>query len=333
MKEALFYKKLKNKVQCNLCPHNCVIKEESTGLCRVRKNIKGKLYSLVYAKPVAIQLDPLTKKPLYHFLPGENALSIGTVGCQMACWSCQNYHISQANPEEYQINEVPPEKIIEMCIKNNCRVIAYTYNDPVVFYEYMLDIAKLAKKNGIKNIIVSNGYINEEPLKELCKYIDAANIDLKSMSNKFYEKYCNGRLAPVLNCLKILKKEKVYFEITNLIIPGANDKSKDFERLANWISENLGDIVLHFSRFFPMYKLEDVKETPVKTMDMAKKIGEKYLSYVYLGNINNESNTYCRKCNKLLIERKGYNIGRINIKKSKCTGCGERITGIFEVIG
>ena len=329
MKEALFYKKLKNKVQCNLCPHNCVIEEEKTGKCGVRKNIEGKLFSLVYNKPVAIQVDPLTKKPLYHFLPGSKALSIGTVGCNLFCLNCQNYHISRANPEEYQVNEVSAEQIIKLAKENKCESIAFTYNEPIIFYEYMLDIAKLAKKNGIKNVIVSNGYINEGPLKELCKYIDAANIDLKAMDNKFYEKYCGARLSPVLNCLKILKKEKVYFEITNLIIPGANDKSKDIERLVKWISENLNDIVLHFSRFFPMYKLEDVKETPIKTMEMAKKIGEKYLSYVYLGNINSGSNTYCRKCNKLLIERKGYFVGRINIKNSKCTGCGEKIIGVF----
>jgi len=331
MKEALFYKKLKDKqVQCKLCPHNCVIKEESTGLCRVRKNIKGKLYSLVYAKPVAIQLDPLTKKPLYHFLPGEKALSIGTVGCNFDCWSCQNSHLSQANPEEYQINEVPPEKIIEMCIKNNCKVIAYTYTEPTIFYQYMLDIAKLAKKKGIKNVIVSNGYINEKPLKELCKYIDGANIDLKSLDNNFYKKYCQGRLAPVLNSLKILKKEKVYFEITNLIIPKMNDKKTEVERLVKWVSENLGDVVLHFSRFFPMYKLQDKNETSIKTMEMAFKIGKKYLNYIYLGNMGKENNTYCKKCKKLLIQRRCYDVGRVNIKKGKCTGCGNKIIGVWE---
>jgi len=330
MKEALFYNKLKNKsVQCNLCPHNCVIKEENVGLCRVRKNIKGKLFSLVYAKPAAIQLDPLTKKPMYHFLPGEKALSIGTIGCQLNCWSCQNYNISQANPEEYQINDVQPEKIIEMCIKNNCRVIAYTYNDPVVFIEYVLDIAKLAKKKGIKNVIVSNGYINEKPLKELCKYIDGANIDLKSLDNNFYKKYCGAKLAPILNSLKILKEKKIYLEITNLLIPGENDEQKDIKKLVKWISENLNDIVLHFSRFFPMYKFQDKNETSIKTMEMAFKIGRKYLDYVYLGNLGRENNTYCKKCKKLLIERKGYDIGRINIKKGKCTGCGNKMTGVW----
>ncbi len=331
MKEAMFYKKLKEKkVQCNLCPHNCVIEEDSRGKCGVRKNENGKLYSLVYNKPCAIQVDPIEKKPLYHFLPGSKALSIGTVGCNLSCIFCQNYHISKADPEKYQVNEVDAEQIVKLAEENNCKSIAYTYTEPTIFIEYVLEIAKLARKKGIKNVIVSNGFVNEEPLKEICKYIDGANIDLKSMNNNFYKKYCQARLAPVLNSLKILKKENVYFEITNLLIPGLNDKRKDIERLVKWVSENLNDIVLHFSRFFPMYKLQDRKETPIKTMEMAEKIGKKYLSYVYLGNIGKESNTYCRKCKKLLIERKGYNIGRISIKNGKCVGCGNKVVGVWE---
>jgi len=330
MKEAMFYKKLKDKkVQCNLCPHNCTINEDDTGKCNVRKNIKGKLYSLVYNKPCAIQVENIEKKPLYHFLPGSKVLSIGTFGCQLDCWNCQNYNISQANPEKYQINEVSAEEIVKLSEENNCKSIAYTYTEFTVFYEYALDIAKLAKKKGIKNVIVSNGYINEKPLKELCKYIDGANIDLKSLDNNFYKKYCGARLSPVLNSLKILKEKKVYFEITNLIIPEMNDKKKDIERLVKWINENLGNVVLHFSRFFPMYKLQDKNETSIKTMEIASKIGSKYLDYVYLGNIGKENNTYCKKCKKLLIQRKGYDIGRINIKKGKCTGCSNKITGVW----
>jgi len=330
MKEAMFYKKLKDKkVQCNLCPHNCTINEDDTGKCNVRKNIKGKLYSLVYNKPCAIQVENIEKKPLYHFLPGSKVLSIGTFGCQLDCWNCQNNNISQANPEKYQINEVSAEEIVKLSEENNCKSIAYTYTEFTVFYEYALDIAKLAKKKGIKNVIVSNGYINEKPLKELCKYIDGANIDLKSLDNNFYKKYCGARLSPVLNSLKILKEKKVYFEITNLIIPEMNDKKKDIERLVKWINENLGNVVLHFSRFFPMYKLQDKNETSIKTMEIASKIGSKYLDYVYLGNIGKENNTYCKKCKKLLIQRKGYDIGRINIKKGKCTGCSNKITGVW----
>jgi pyruvate formate lyase activating enzyme len=329
MKEALYYNKQKNKiVNCNLCPQNCFIKESDVGFCGVRKNDKGKLNSLVYGKPCSISIDPIEKKPLYHFYPGEKAFSIGTIGCNLGCLFCQNWQISMARREKIDLKEVSPEEIIKLVKKNNCRIISYTYNEPTVFFEYMIEIAKLARKEGIKNTIVSNGYINEEPLMELCKYMDGANIDLKAFDDTFYKKNCSGRLEPVLKTLKILIEKKVWVEVTNLIIPGLNDDFKRIEEMCKWISEELGkDVPLHFSRFTPMYKMKDRKMTPVETLDKAEEIAKKYLHYVYVGNIWRESNTICPKCGKVLIQREGYETKKL-IKGDRCD-CGEKIKGEF----
>jgi len=285
MREALFYKKLKDKkVQCFLCPHNCIISPSKRGICNVRENNNGILYSLTYGEPCTINIDPIEKKPIYNFLPGTKTLTIATMGCNLSCKQCQNYHISKT--EIFTQPFVPPEKIIELALKNKTPSISYSYTEPTIFYEYMLDIAKLAKKNKIKNILVSNGYISQKPLKELCKYIDAANIDLKAFTDEFYKKTCKASLKPVLETLKTLKKEKVHLEITNLIIPTLNDNLKDIEKMCIWIKENLGkDTPLHFSKFFPMYQLKDIPQTPLSTLEKVKKIADKYLSHVYLGNI------------------------------------------------
>jgi len=334
MKEALFYKKLKNKiVQCYLCPNFCVIKENELGKCLARKNIRGKLISLSYERPVAISIDPIEKKPLYHFLPGTKTFSIGTAGCTLKCLFCQNAEIAQKSPEDFPVNIIKPKKIVKMAKENNCKSISYTYTEPTAFYEYVLDTAKLAKKQGIKNIIISNGYINEKPLKELIKYLDAANIDLKGFTEEFYKKNCLGKLKPVLNTLKILKKNKVWLEITNLIIPKLNDNLKEIDRMTKWIKTNLGvNVPLHFSKFFPMHKMLNKPETPKKTLESAYKIAKKNgLRYIYLGNIKNEhENTYCYKCSKILIERYGYSIIKNNIKHNYCYNCNAKIQGIFD---
>ena len=334
MKEALFYKKLKNKiVQCQLCPNFCVIKENSLGKCLARKNINGRLISLSYGKPVAMHVDPLTKKPLYHFMIGADTFSIGTAGCTLKCANCQNYEIAHKSPEEIPTKFISPKEIVESAIKNNCKSISYTYSEPTAFYEYVLDIAKLARKNKIKNVIVSNGYINEKPLKRLCKYIDAANIDLKGFSEEFYKKNCLGKLKPVLNSLKILKKNKIWLEVTNLIIPGLNDDPKEIEKMCKWIKNNLGsDVPLHFSRFFPMYKMLDKQKTGIKILEDSYAIAKKQgIRYVYIGNIRtNKENTYCYKCNSLLIERDGYSIIKNNINNNKCDNCNAKIPGIFD---
>jgi pyruvate formate lyase activating enzyme len=334
MKQALYYKTLKdNKVQCVLCPWNCVIPEDKRGNCGVRQNKDGKLYSLVYGKAVSTHVDPIEKKPLFHLQPGSLAYSIGTVGCNLHCKHCQNYSISQATPEELPGTDLPPQQVVDQAIRENCSSIAYTYTEPTIFYEYMLDTAKLAKKKGIKNVIVSNGFINEEPLKELCKHIDGANIDLKCFNNKFYRDITTARLEPVLNTLKILKQKKVWLEITNLIIPTLNEDLSEIKKMCKWIQNNLGNNVpLHFTAFYPTYKLTDISPTPAdiltKARNIAKEIG---LHYVYIGNtyVEGGENTYCPECNEVVIERVGFSVSENRLKNRKCT-CGEKIPGVWQ---
>ncbi len=331
--KAMFYEKLKNNfVRCNLCPNLCVLKENETGTCGVRQNMGGELYSLVYNQPVSIQVDPIEKKPLYHFYPGTNILSLATVGCNLRCNFCQNWTISQTRPNETTAYQATPEQIIEMAKEYDCQSIAFTYTEPTVFYEYMLDIAKLAQKEGLKTVWVTCGYINEKPLRELAKYMDAANIDLKGFSEEFYSTYTTGSLQPVLNTLQIAKEEGMFFEITNLVIPQANDDPVMIRAMCKWIKENIGDeYPLHFSRFFPQYKLTNIPPTPVKTLEMAYSIAkEEGLKYVYIGNVGNiGEDTFCPNCGKLLIDRSGYMIGDIHIKDGKCKYCGEEIFGEF----
>lgn len=334
MKQALYYKLLKNEIiECQLCPHYCKISNEKVGICKVRQNKDGKLYTLNYAKPVAMHLDPIEKKPLFHFLPGKLVFSIGTVGCNMGCLHCQNWDISKATPIEYKTKVVSPEKTVELAIENNSQIIAYTYNEPTVFFEYMLECSKIAKQTALKNIIVSNGYINPKPLEELYQYLDGANIDLKGFSNEFYKKICAAKLEPVLDTLKILVKNKVWVEITNLVIPTKNDDMKEIEEMCKWIKTNLGaGVPLHFSRFHPDYKMLDIEVTPTSTLENAKQIAQKYLDYVYIGNIitKEHENTYCPKCGELLIQRIGYQIIKNTIVEGKCNKCQHPIPGVWE---
>jgi pyruvate formate lyase activating enzyme len=335
-----YFKALDNdRLQCNLCPHNCVLHPDKIGLCNTRKNIRGKLYSLAYGRPCSINIDPVEKKPLYHFFPGKKILSLGTFGCNLFCKGCQNYDISRSDAQTSSGTIQNPEDIIELAKKNGLKLIAYTYNEPTIFFEYMLDTAKLAKKNGIKNVIVSNGYINEEPLKELLKYIDAANIDLKGFTGKFYKEYAKASLEPVLNTIKIINqhnkksKHKVWLELTNLIIPGLNDDMPEIKNMCDWIAKVNKNIPLHFSRFFPYYEAEQIEMTPeitlLKARDIAKKAG---LKYVYIGNLGINDNTYCAECDSLLIERQNYNVnilGLIGPNRNKCKKCGTVLDGIF----
>ncbi len=336
MKESLYYKKLKNKiVQCQLCPKFCTLKPTQLGDCKARKNINGKLQSLVYTQPISIAIDPIEKKPLFHFFPGAKALSIGTTGCNLHCKFCQNADTSQINIGDIKYStpkKIQPREIIKEALKHSCKIIAYTYNEPTIFYEYVLETSKLAKKAGLKNIIVSNGYINQKPLKEWCKYIDAANIDLKSFTEKFYKELTSASLKPVLETIKTLHQQKVWLEITNLVIPTHNDKPKKIEEMCKWLSKNTTkNTPLHFSRFFPSYKMPNVNPTLLKTLTKAQKIAQKYLNYVYIGNIQTlkGENTYCPKCNKLLIKRTVYSITQNNIKNNKCN-CNTTIKGLWE---
>ncbi len=334
-KEASYYKKLENKVlQCQLCPRRCTIPSGGRGFCRVRENKDGILYTLVYGKPVALHIDPIEKKPLFHFLPSSTAYSIATAGCNLRCKFCQNWEISQRSPEEVEYTQLSPEDLIAKVIESGSPTIAYTYTEPTIFYEYMLECAKLAKAKGIRNIMHSCGYINEEPLRELAKYLDAANIDLKGFTNEYYSQFSEATLDPVLKSLKILREEGVRLEITCLILPGYNDDDSTIIKMCSWIKDNLGsDTPLHFSRFFPMYKLTALCPTPVSTLEKVRQLALGCgLKYVYIGNIAGHpaENTYCPKCKKILIERKGYFVSQNNLQDGKCKFCGEEIKGVWK---
>lgn len=335
LKEAYFYDKLDNKsVQCQLCPRQCVIPEGKRGFCRVRENRGGTLYSLVYAKPVSIHIDPIEKKPLFHFLPGTTAFSIATAGCNLRCKFCQNWEISQASPEDLEYTYLEPQELVKKVKESGSPTIAYTYSEPTIFYEYMLETAKSAKEQGIKNMMHSAGYINEAPLRELAKYLDAADIDLKGFNDDFYPKMSEATLEPVLRTLKILKEEGVLLEITNLILYGYNDNPETIRKMCIWIKDNLGaDVPLHFSRAFPMYKMVGLTPTPVEALQQARQIAlDCGLKYVYIGNLagNPAESTYCPKCKKMLIERRGYFVLQNNIENRKCKFCGEKIEGVWQ---
>lgn len=287
MKEALFYESFENgKVKCTLCPKGCVIADSKTGSCDVRQNEKGKLYSLVYEKPVAIHLDPIEKKPLYHFFPGSSILSIGTYGCNLDCQFCQNYDLSQEfEASQFQfIDNISPEQIVKTCIDRNYKFVAFTYNEPTVFYEFMLDIAKLCKANGLKTVSVSNGQINEKPLRHLINYIDAFNIDLKAFNDEFYKKICNGDLQTTKNALQIIVGEKKHLEVTFLLIEGFNDDENEFRQMCEFIKSLGSEVVLHISRSFPRYKLK-FNTTPIDLIKRFEKIAKEYIRYVYVGNV------------------------------------------------
>lgn len=326
--EAKYYIKKEIKgnefVQCKLCPKFCVIKKDEKGFCGVRKNIDNKLISLVYGKAAAVNIDPIEKKPLYHFLPGEKVFSFGTVGCNLNCTFCQNWEISQ--PSSVWGKELSPEMIIDLCKQNKCEIVAATYNEPTIFFEYMLDVFKLSKKNKMYNVVVSNGFINEEPLKELIKYTDAFNIDLKSFNDDFYKNLTKSNLKNVLNTLKLIKESGKWLEITTLIIPGYNDDEKQLNQLCKWIKDNLGkNVPLHFSAFYPMHKLNDVPATSKEILYKAKKIAkDNEIKYVYLGNIAEEQITSC--CDEDLIKRDIYSVTK---KENKCKKCNEKIHGVF----
>ena len=319
---------------CLLCPWKCNLSSGERGRCQVRENRNGELITLVYANPCAIHIDPIGKNPLFHFLPKINCLSVATAGCSFRCKYCQNWQISQSRPEETTNFSLTPGKIVAMAIKNKCQAMGYTYTEPTVFFEYMLDIAKEAKKNGLKNVYHSNGFINPEPLKTLCLYMDAANIDLKGFTEKYYHEISAGRLAPVLESLKILKKEGVHLEITNTVVPTYNDNVADVERMCKWIRNELGDDVpLHFARFYPYHKLKNLSPTPTAIMEAMRTTAVKVgMKYVYIGNIPGHpgEHTYCSNCNKLLIRRFGFKILEYFIKDGECSYCGQKIPGVWK---
>ncbi|MDD5773572.1 MAG: AmmeMemoRadiSam system radical SAM enzyme [bacterium] len=320
-------------IQCLLCPKECKLYDGQRGDCRVRIHLDGKLQTLVYGRPCAVHIDPVEKKPVYHLLPGSQAFSIATAGCNLHCKFCQNWEISQKNPEETVNYFMPPKDVVNNALTSGSKSIAYTYSDPNIYYEYVLDTAKLAKKAGLKNIVISAGYINPEPLKELSEFLDVYKVDLKAFNNKFYQEICSATLQPVLETLKNLKKLEVWTEIVNLIIPTLNDDFTEIRKMCKWIKSELGnDVPIHFLQFYPQYKLNNLPPTPLETLTGARKIAiEEGLNYVYLGNIpqGEGNNTYCPNCKNLLIERIGYFVKEMRINNGLCNFCKFKIAGIW----
>ena len=334
LKEAMFYQKLEgNNLRCRLCPRKCIIPEGGRGFCRVRENKGGKLYSLVYGKPCSVDLGPIEKAPIYHFIPGHVRLCLSTVGCNLRCKYCHNWHISQAGPGELREYNLSPEEVVKEALSQGVKSISFTYTEPTVFYEYIYDISKLAREKGIKTSIVSNGYINPEPLRKLLTVLDAVKIDLKGFTESFYREVSSAGLQPVLETLKVLKQEGVYFEIVNLIVPTLNDDPEEIKKMCEWIKENLGeDVPLHFSRFTPAYKLTSLPATPIKTLEEAVKIAQETgLRYVYLGNVpgHRYNSTFCPQCGKRLIHRIHFSVLKDEIEDGICGFCGYKIAGIW----
>ncbi|MBN2452768.1 MAG: AmmeMemoRadiSam system radical SAM enzyme [Candidatus Omnitrophica bacterium] len=332
---ASYWHKIKDKVlQCDLCPRRCVLDNGQRGFCTVRINKDGTLYTLGYGNPVAVHVDPIEKKPFFHVLPGTTAFSLAVAGCNMRCLFCQNWQISQSRPDEVPVYDLPPEKVVDEAIESGSPFIVYTYTEPTVFYEYMLDIAKIARAKGLKNAMHTCGYINPEPLKELLKYMDAVNVDLKSFNPEFYKKMGSmAELEPVLETLKEIKRQGVWLEITNLVIPGQNDDPAEIAAMCRWISDNLGDDVpVHFSRFMPSFRLQNLPPTPFEKLDEIYGIAKAApLKYVYIGNVpgSGHENTYCPQCGALLIKRIGYQVSAEGLTDGKCKKCARPLEGIW----
>jgi len=332
--EARYYEKLpEGGIECRLCPRHCRITDLERGYCGVRENRGDTYYTLVYGKPCAVNVDPIEKKPLFHFHPGTTAFSLATAGCNSNCKFCQNWDISQSRPEQTDNLDLPPEEIVAICKNRGVPTIAYTYSEPIIFYEYMYDTAARARREGIKSAMITGGYIEKKPLRDAFAVLDAIKVDLKSISNEFYKNYVDGELQPVLNALVEIKKAGVWLEIVNLVIPTLNDSDDDLRRLALWVKANLGDDVpVHFTRFHPQYLLENLPPTPPETLERAYQIGRaEGLKYVYLGNLPGHpaESTRCPKCGKILIERQGYRISRNLLKGNHCPECQTEIPGIF----
>jgi len=332
--EARYYEKLEyKKIKCKLCPRECVIDERERGYCGVRENREGVYYSLVYARPCALHADPIEKKPLFHFNPGSMAFSIATAGCNVNCKFCQNWDISQVRPEEVRSVYATPQRTVQLAEKSNCQSIAYTYSEPTIFYEYMYDTAAIAQKAGIKNVVVTAGYISPEPLIELCKVSDAIKVDLKAFSESYYKNVVNGELKPVLTSLELMLKAGIWTEIVYLVVPTLNDSEQEIKELSRWINTNLGkNVPIHFTRFHPQYLLKNLPPTPINTLENAKAIADaEGLNYVYIGNVpgHDAENTRCPQCNEILLERTGFFVKKINIRSNKCMFCQTPIAGIW----
>ncbi len=334
-REAKFYQKSQQdaSVTCTTCPNFCVLSPGDRSVCRSKVNKNGRLYTLCYGNPCAVHMDPVEKKPLFHFKPGSRVFSLATTGCNFRCLNCQNWQISQSKPSEVRHQDMFPGEIIRAARNEGASCIAYTYSEPITFYEYMLDTAKKAKSEGMDNLLISNGFINQDPLLKLCPYIDGANINLKAFSEEIYRTLNGGNLEPVLRTLKTLFDQGVHLEMTNLVIPGYTEDEDMLKKMCNWILENVGpDNPLHLLRFIPRYKLDKVSPTPVSTLKKFRKIAmQEGVRYVYIGNTNYSPglNTFCHGCGELILERKGYILGENNLDGNSCKSCGTKIPGVW----
>ena len=323
----------KGHVQCHLCARGCLLAEGQRGQCRSRMNAGGEMKSLVYGRPVSIHVDPIEKKPFYHFLPGSQAYSIGTTGCPLRCKFCQNWQTSQASPEDFRVRFTPPGDVVESVRSRKAPVVAYTYNEPLVFTEYLLDIASAARLRGIRSVMVTCGFMAQAALAEMCKALDAVKVDLKGYSESFYRDACGAELKPVLRTIKQIAKSRVHLEIVNLVVPTLNDADRMISDLCDWVMGELGpDVPLHFSRFRPDYQMPHLPPTPTATLERARSIAmARGLRYVYVGNVPGHpgNNTFCPSCKKEVIRRTLFFVEGTNIKNGKCGFCGKRIAGVF----
>lgn len=335
MKEAMLYSTLpEKKVSCFLCNHRCQIADSKFGICGVRQNREGKLYTHVYGEVIAAHVDPIEKKPLYHFLPGTTSFSIATIGCNFRCPFCQNWQISQTSKrkeEGLSGQKLLPEDVVHAAKNYGCQSISYTYTEPTIFFEYAYDTAELAKKEGLANVFVTNGYMTAEALETINPYLDACNVDLKSFREEFYKEICKGHLQPVLDSIRLMKKLNIWVEVTTLVVPDENDGEEELRNIARFIAETDPEIPWHISRFHPNYKYTDTRATPLETLRNACSIGRKEgLRYIYVGNVLGESeDTLCPSCGRTLVQRHGFSISDYKVKDSACSFCGEHVAGVF----
>lgn len=323
------------RVQCYLCNHRCTISPSKRGICGVRENREGKLYTLVFGRAISLNVDPIEKKPLFHLYPGSSSFSIATVGCNFRCLQCQNHEISQmpVNEGRFEGSVVPPSKIVSFAKEYRCRSISYTYTEPTIYFEYAYEAAAMASKEGIKNIFVTNGYMTEEALRMIQPYLDAANVDLKSFQDKFYKEVCGSKLKPVLENLKLMRQLGIWVEITTLVIPTLNDSDKEFEEIAQFIVSLGREVPWHLSAFYPTYKMLNLPRTPASTLYRAREIGMKAgLLYVYCGNIPGKGgeDTFCPHCGQKVIERVGFRVVKNEVSKGECRHCHKKIEGVWE---
>jgi pyruvate formate lyase activating enzyme len=334
--EARFYEKLPyKKIKCKLCPRECVIDDQERGYCGARENRGGTYYTMVHSRLVTAHIDPIEKKPFFHFCPGGMAFSIATAGCNVNCKMCQNWEISQVRPEQVHSDYAPPKSLAAMAKQYSCPVIAYTYSEPVIFYEYMVDAADACHAAGIKSAMVTGGFIQQEPLKALCKHVDAIKVDLKGFSEKFYKEVVNGELKPVLDALVTMRRAGMWTEIVYLVVPTLNDSDEHFKGLARWVKSEMGaDVPVHFSRFHPEYLLKNLPPTPLKSLERAKSVCDaEGLHYVYLGNVPGHpaESTYCPRCKRAVVERTGFTVNAMHLDNGKCKFCKQPIAGVWKI--